>query len=573
MKKVLLFALAILLVGALFISCGKKAADEVQTPAPTTQAATPTATAPAATPAAPAVPPAAPAVTPAAPAAPAAPAVEEKVVFKMVNGAEPESLDPHQIQGVPEHRLYTAIFEGLVVYNPEDASTIPGLAESWTVDESGTVYTFKLRDASWSDGVKITAQTFVDSWLRILNPATAAPYAWFPAMFLKGAAEYNAGEAGSESVAIKALDDHTFQMELVGPLPYAIGALAHYSFAVVPMHAIEKYGDKWINPENFVGNGPFVLKEWVPQSLIRVAKNDKYWDADAVKLDEVIFYATDDNNTAYNMFLNGEVDWINTVPLDQLEAASLRKDFHRAPMLTTYYYVFQTEKAPFDDVRVRQAFALAFDRQALVDQVTKGGEIPAWGIVPDMAGYEALARDPMLDVAEAKKLLAAAGYPNGVGFPKTSVVYNTSETHRDIAQFLQDEWKKNLNVTVELENQEWATYLSSRNEGTFQVARAGWSGDYQDPNTFLDMFVTGTAMNGGKYANPQYDLLIEQAAYLSGQDRMDVMKEAEYLLVTQDQAIVNMYYYTTKNMIDTGKWGGWYTNTMDIHPVKNIYLK
>ena len=577
MKKVLSIALIILLVGALFVSCGKKEeAAKVETPAATAPAPAATPAAPAATPAAPAAPaPAAvtPAPAPAAPA-PAAPAkaAEDRVVFRLVNGAEPESLDPHMIQGVPEHRIYEAIFEGLVAYHPETAAAVPGLAESWTISEDGTQFTFTLRDAVWSDGVPITAQTVVDSWMRELDPATGTPYAWFPSMFLKGAAEFNSGEAGPEAVGIRALDEKTFQMDLLGPLPYALDALAHYSFAVVPMHAIEKYGDQWTLPENFVGNGPYVLNEYVPQSYISVVPNETYWDADAVKLDEVVFYAIDDNNTAYNMYLNGEVDWMTTVPLDQIEAASLRRDYHRAPQLSTYYYVFQVEKAPFDDVRVRKALSMAFDRQALVDQVARAGQIPAWGIVPEMAGYPALG-EPVFDVAAARKLLAEAGYPNGVGFPKTAILYNTSEGHKAIAEFLQQEWKNNLNITLELENQEWATYLASRNTGDFQIARAGWVGDYQDPNTFLDMFLTGTAMNGGKYSNEIYDLLIREAAVLDGDERMEVLLQAEDILINEDQAIMPMYYYTTNNMIDTSKWGGWYPNTMDFHPTKDVYLK
>jgi len=564
MKKVLAIALTILLVGTLFISCGKKEAAKVDTPVTPAPVVTPAVPAPV-TPPTPA-----PVVTP----PPAAPVVEvkEPIVFRIVNGAEPESLDPHQIQGVPEHRIYEAILEGLIIYDPKTADGIPGLAKSWTSNEEGTQYTFTLRDAVWSDGVKITAQTVVDSWLRGLDPATASPYAWFPAMFLEGADDYNSGAAGPEAVGIRALDEMTFQMDLIGPLPYAIGALAHYSFSVVPLHAIAKYGDKWTMPENFVGNGPYTLKEWVPQSHIKVVPNEKYWDRAAVKLDEVVFYALDDNNTGYNMYLNGEVDWMTTVPLDMIDAAAIRRDYHRAPQLATYYYVFQTEKSPFDDARVRKALSLSFDRQALVDQVVRGGQIPALGIVPEMAGYTGLG-EPVVDVTAARRLLAEAGYPNGVGFPKTTILYNTSESHKAIAEFLQQEWKKNLNITLELENQEWATYLSSRNAGAFQVARAGWVGDYQDPNTFLDMFITGAGMNGGKYSNPVYDLQVTQAAYLSGTDRLEVLMEAEYIMIVQDQAIMPIYYYTTNNMIDTSKWGGWYINTMDYHPTKDIYLK
>lgn len=582
MKKFLTIVLCVLLVSSLFISCGKK--EEPKTAATTTPAAT---AAPAATPAkaaAPAAPAAAPAPAatpaPAAPVAPAAPApsAKDEVVFRISNSAEPESLDPALIQGVPEHRIFEALFEGLVANDPETANAVPGVAESWTSNEEGTQYTFKLRkDAKWSDGVAITADDVVYSWLRLLAPETAGPYAWFPCMFIQGASEYNAGEAGPEAVQIRALDDHTFQMDLIGPLPYAVDALTHYSFAIVPKHTIEKYGKAWTNPENFVGNGPFVLSEKVPQSYLAAVKNQNYWDKDNVKLDKVIFYASDSDSTNYNMYLNGEIDWLTNVPNDQIKAATMRDDFQSSPQLSTYYYVFQNEIAPVNDVRVRKALALAIDRQALVDGVTKAGQIPAWGIVPPMAGYDALAfpyEDQADAVAAAQKLLAEAGYPNGAGFPTLTILYNTSEGHKQIAEFVQQEWKTNLGITVQLENQEWQTYLANRNQGNFTIARAGWVGDYQDPNTFLDMFITGAGMNGGKYANETYDLLINEAARMpAGEDRMGVLKTAEDIMINEDQSIMPFYYYVTINMIDTNKWGGWSGNTMDYHPVKDIYLK
>lgn len=569
MKKFLTIVLCVLLVSSLFISCGKKEepakTTATTTPATQTEAAAPEKEAPAA----PAV-----AATAAAPAQPA----DEGIVFRISNAAEPESLDPALIQGVPEHRIFEALFEGLVATDPETANAIPGVAESWTASEDKTQYTFKLRaDAKWSDGVPITADDVVYSWLRELDPATAGPYAWFPCMFLKGANEYNSGEAGPEAVQIRALDDHTFQMDLLGPIPYAIDALTHYTFAIVPKHAIEKYGAEWTNPENFVGNGPFVLTEKVPQSYLEVTKNENYWDKDNVKLDKVIFYASDSDTTNYNMYINGEVDWLTNVPNDQIKAASMRDDYQSSPQLSTYYYVFQNEVAPVDDVRVRKALALAVDRQALVDGVTKAGQIPAWGIVPPMAGYDALEfpYDNQADaIAEAQKLLSEAGYPNGEGFPVLSILYNTSEGHKAIAEFIQQEWQDNLGITVQLENQEWQTYLANRNEGNFSIARAGWVGDYQDPNTFLDMFITGAGMNGGRYSNDTYDLLINEAARMpAGEDRMGTLKTAEDIFINQDQSIMPLYYYVSLNMIDTNKWGGWYPNTMDYHPVKDIYLK
>ena len=513
------------------------------------------------------------------PAAPAKAAAPDKVVFKVSNNAEPESLDPAKIQGVPEHRLFESLFEGLVAYDPQTADGIPGVAESWEISEDGKTYTFKLREnAVWSDGEPITANDVVYSWLRELAPETASPYAWFPAMFIEGAAEYNAGEADASAVKIAAIDDYTFQMTLVGPLPYVIGALGHYSFAIVPQHTIEKYGDQWVLPENFVGNGPFVLTEWTPQDKIVMVKSDTYWDKDNVQIDEVVFYASDDNNTNYNMYLSGEVDWLTGIPSDKLDAAMMRDDYQVAPQLSTYYYTVQNTKAPFDNPNVRKALSLAVDRQTLVDEITKAGQIPSWGIVPEMAGYDALAfpfdgdQDAM--IAEAQRLLAEAGYPNGVGFPSFSLLYNTDDSHKLIAEYVQQQWKENLGIDCVLENQEWATYLSNRNAGNFDVARAGWVGDYQDPNTFLDMFVTGGGMNCVKYSNPKYDELVAKAATMpAGEERMAVLKEAENLFINEEQGIIPFYVYVSTNMIDTDKWGGWYPNTMDYHPIKNIYLK
>lgn len=502
----------------------------------------------------------------------AAPAADAGADFILINGAEPESLDPHLIQGVPENRIYQSLFDGLVIYDPETADPVPGMAESWEVSEDGTVYTFKLREAYWTDGVRVTAQQFVDSWLRILNPDTAGPYAWFPSMFIKGAAEYNAGEAGPEAVAVRALDDSTFQFETMGPMPYTLGALAHYSFGVVPTHAIAEHGDEWTLPENIVTNGPFTLKEWLPQERLVVQKNPDYWNADSVKLNTVTYLPIDDNNTGYNMFLNGEVDWMTTVPLDQIPSAKLRNDYHVSPQLSTYYYVFQTEKPFINEPLVRKALSMAIDRQQLVDVVTQAGQIPAYGIVPDMTGYEAL--EGSYDVAGAKALLAEAGYPNGEGLPEFTVLYNTSDAHKKIAEFIQQQWKTNLGVNATLTNQEWQTYLKSRNQGDFEIARAGWVGDYQDPNTFLDMFVTGGGMNGGKYSNPEYDRLINQAATMpGGPERMEVLRRAEQIFVQEDMGILPLYYYVSQNMVDTSKWGGWHTNVLDIHPVRAIYQK
>ncbi|MCF7928559.1 MAG: peptide ABC transporter substrate-binding protein [Spirochaetales bacterium] len=506
---------------------------------------------------------------------PAAIAEEENlpVEFILYNGAEPETIDPALISGVPEHRIYLSLFEGLMSYDPETADPIPGVAESWKISSDGLTYTFKLReDAVWSDGTPVTAQQFVDSWLRFLNPETAAEYAYMMNMVIEGAAEYNSGEAGPEAVQIRALDERTFQFDLTGPAPYVLGMLAHYAFSVVPTHVIDEYGDDWTEPENFVGNGPFVLKEWSPQEKLTVVPNETYWNRKAVQLDQVTYLPIEDNNTAYNMYKNGELDWSTEVPNDAIDEAKLRDDHQSNAVMIVYYYVFNTERPPLDDARVRRALSLAVDREEIVEKIRRKGDVAAYGIVPPMKGYQP--PETFSDNAEkARQLLAQAGYPDGEGFPVFEVLYNTSETHKKIAEYVQQRWKETLNIDVELVNQEWSTYLNNRQEGKFDIARAGWAGDYKDPNSFLDLFISTSALNGGNYTSAEYDELIEKASTMpGGEKRYQVLAQAKKLLM-EDMPIAPFYFYSQSNMIDLDKWGGWYTNVLDIHPTKDIYMK
>lgn len=499
----------------------------------------------------------------------------EPVVFTYNNSAEPSSLDPAAIEGTPEHSIYMCLFEGLVTYDPKTLNPVPGVAESWEVSEDALTWTFKLRqNATWSDGVPITAQTFVDSWLRFMAPETAAVYAYLPAMVIKGASEYNAGEADRGTVAIRALDDRTFQFDLNGPAPYVLGMLTHYSFAAVPLHAIEKYGDEWIRPENFVGNGPFTLEEWIPQDKIVVTKSETYWDAEAVQLDKIIIYPIEDENTALNMYLQGEIDWIPLVPDARLDEMKLRDDYHNNATFITYYYQFNTTRKPFDDPRVRKAMALSIDRQELVDRVTRAGQIPAYGLTPPLADYPAVVAFKE-DLQAAKELLAEAGFPDGQGFPHFTLIYNTSEGHRKIAEYVQQKWAENLGITCDIENQEWATFLDNRQSQNFEVARAGWQGDYLDPNTFLtDLLHSQSGNNDGKYTNPQYDALLDKASLMpAGPERFAVLREAEEIAIGEDMGVMPFYFYSKVNWIDTNVWGGWYPTVMDVHPLKDIYKK
>lgn len=490
--------------------------------------------------------------------------------FIISNGAEPQSLDPSKIEGVPEHRIYMALFEGLIAYSPKDASAVPGVAESWKVSEDGTVYTFKLRKATWSDGVPITAKTFVDSWLRTLDPETGSQYAYMISMVVKGADSYNTGNGPASDVAIRAVDDYTFEVTLTGPAPYALDMMAHYAFSPLPMHAIEKFGADWIKPGNFVGNGPFILESWAPQEKITVVPNTKYWDKADVKLSRVTFLPIEDNNTAYQKFLAGEIDWNCNPPLTVMDELKLRNDFQVSPQVATYYYIFNVTRAPLTDVRVRKALSMAIDKNELVTKVTKAGQLPADSIAPTMAGYTP-AKGAAFDLAGAKKLLAEAGYPDGKGFPKMTVIYNTHDAHKIIAEYIQQVWKQGLGIDIQIQNLEWKTFLDTRHNHNFDISRSGWVGDYQDPNTFHEMFISNGGNNDGDYQNPAYDALVRKAATMpGGEARMQVLHDAEEILVTQDQAVLPLYFYVNQDLIDLSKWNGWYSNALGIHTYKGL---
>ncbi len=498
----------------------------------------------------------------------------DKAEFIMNNATEPQSIDPALIQGVPEHRLFMGLFEGLTIPDPKTSAGVPGIAESWTQSPDGLTYTFKLRKSTWSDGTPLTANDFVYGWLRTLKPETAAEYAYMIGMIVKGADDYNTGKTTDPStVGVKAVDDYTLQVELIGPAAYFPDMVTHYAFAAQPKHVIEKFGDQWTKPENFVGNGPFTLKEWKPQEYIFMVKNPKYWDAKNVKLSSVKVLTVTDEKTSYNMFTKGEIDWDTQIPTDLIDEVKLRADYQVNPQIATYYYCFNNQRAPYNNILVRKALAAAVDKKALVEKVTKGGQIPTDAFTPPMAGFEAQS-GVGYDVAKAKAWLAEAGYPDGKGFPTITVKYNTNEGHKKIGEFIQEQWKTNLGINVELKNEEWTTFLDTRsNSHDFDVARHGWVGDYADPSNFLELFITGGGNNDGLYSNPKFDELVKKASTMpGGAERNKVLMEAEKIFA-DDQGMMPIYWYVDQDMIDLSKWDGWWGNPLGSHHWKFIAKK
>ncbi len=512
----------------------------------------------------------------------AATAFGQTAVFRIANGSEPESVDPHLVSGVPSHRIYLALFEGLMI-PAEDGSPTFGAAESYTTTKDGLTWTFKMRKgATWSDGVPVTADDVVYSWLRCLNPETAAAYPSIVTDIIKGARDYNEGKGPASGVAIKAVDKNTFQFTTVSPAPYVLAMLIHYGFAIVPKHTIEKYGKDWVKPENFVCNGAFTLKEWTPQDKLVVVKNPKYWDAKNVYLASVVYYASDDLATTYNMFKNGEVDWdANSPPPDKVDEAKKSPTYIRDPQIGSYYYEFNIQKKPFDDIRVRRAFSLALDRQELVEKVTKSGEFPSTGLCPPMSGKIAYTppKGTPESMEEAKKLMAQAGYPDGKGFPTVTLLYNTSARHKAIAEYAQQRWEQILGAKVELVNQEFATYLDTRKDGKmggFDIARAAWVADYADPFNFLFMFLSNNMdFNDPRWVSTKYDDLVRKANSMTASaERMKLFQQAEELLTgPTGQVIAPIYWYTSQNSIDLKKWAGWSPNPLDQHALKFVRKK
>jgi len=487
------------------------------------------------------------------------------------NGAEPETLDPVIMTGVPEGRLAEMLFEGLVTLDPKTLAPRPGVAERWEVSPDGRRYTFHLRaDACWSHGRPVTARDFRDAWLRVLAPATGAEYA-YQLYYVVGAEDYNRKTtADAVGVGLRAPDERTFEVTLRAPCAYFLELCAFHTLLPVPMEIVAEHQERWTRPETIAGNGPFVLQAWKPRAEIVLAKNPRYWDRAFVKLERVTALPLDNLDTAYKMFLEGGLHWMTGVPLPKLEEIKRHPDYYVSPYLGTYYYLFNVTQPPFNDVRVRQAFCMALDRAVITEHVTRGGQRPATAFCPAMGAYEPPA-GLAYDRDRARRLLTEAGY-DAQSFPKIELLFNTSESHHQVAEAIAKQWETNLGLTVPLRNTEWKVYLALTKDRNFQVARAGWIGDYADPNTFLDLWVTGGGNNRTGWSNPEYDALIRAAqGELDPAKRLAHFRKAETILVEQ-VPIMPIYTYVNQGMLRESVLG-WYENIRDWHPLKYIWLE
>jgi oligopeptide transport system substrate-binding protein len=504
-------------------------------------------------------------------------------IWRVGNGAEPQDLDPHGTVGVSEHNIEMALFESLVSEDPKNLDPLPGVALSWDISADGLVYTFHLRpDAKWSNGESLTADDCVQTYRRILSPTLASEYAYLVYDYVAGAKEYYDGKLKDFSeVGFKALDPHTLRVTLKNPTPYLLKLIAHHpAWTPLPVKTIARFGpidqkhSPWTRPGNLVGNGPFVLKEWTPNRKIVVVRNPFYWDAATVKLDAIEFYPIDDVSTEERMFRTGQLDLTYEMPSAKID--TYRKEYPESlridPYLGIYFYRCNVLRPPLNDKRVRQALALAFDRESIVKNVARGDQQPAYAVsYPGNSGYTPAARLTG-GVAEARRLLAEAGYPGGKGLPPLELLYNTNENHRLIGEAIQAMWRTNLGVEVRLVNQEWRVYLDMQHTKDYMLARAGWIADYLDPNFFLQTWVTDSGNNDTNWSNPEYDRLYAAAlAAKSDAERYAIYQKMDAILV-DEVPIIPIYYYTRVHAVSP-KVKGYYPTLLDTHPYKYIWLE
>lgn len=600
----------------------------------------------------------------------------EENILRIGNGAEPRSSDPHKTAGIPENTIMMNIYEGLTTYNPRTLAPVPAMATRWESQERAKVWIFQLRKGiTFSDGKPITADDFVYSWRRIIDPETASPYASLmyyvkngPAIAegktrlkdastgkfvadpqsgqdlvtseaelkrarrivqlqaigevvpvaksdLEHAGQYQLKDSNGQIVSfaegdaepdtylskdqlegapalvrladgkqlvpytladlgVQAVDDYTLRVEMEKPTAFFPKMTPHYAFTVVPRHVIEKYGDaNWTKPRNFVGNGPFKIIEHIPYSQIVLGRNPRYWDRESVKLDKVYLIPIIEESQNANLYRAGEIDTMlsNYLPAPLIRELRQKKDYQGGPQFTTYYYDLNVRRKPFTDIRVRQALNLSVNKEDIAYKYVGRGEIPAYTFVPPgVPGYVPLP-GPRYDPVKARKLLAAAGFPDGKGFPTITIYYNTLENHRNVAQAVQRMWKEQLNIKVQLQNEEWQTFQARRERRDYDVARDAWIGDYIDPSTFLDLLTEDTLNNHPGWVDPKYIRRMAEAnAEPDERKRSRLLQEAEAYMI--EQAPIVPIFYQALTYLKKPWVQGWYPNLLDQHPLKYVSI-
>jgi oligopeptide transport system substrate-binding protein len=501
-------------------------------------------------------------------------------VLLIGNGGEPRDLDPQTNSSTLDGKILLSIYEPLVRNHPETLEPIPASAESWTISDDGLIYTFIIREgAQWSNGDPLTAHDFVYAFRRLFNPDLGAELA-FQLYPILGSEAFNKGEATAESLGVRALDDRRLEIELQAPTPHFFDLISGY--LAVPVHppTVERFGGptrrgaQWGRPENFVGNGPFVLTAWRPNQVIVAKKNPLFWDAERNRLNEVRFFPIDSRDTEERAFRAGQLHVTATVPLALIDRYRRNQPevIRLDPYFGVYFLQINNTQPPLDDPRVRRALAMAIDRNSLVTNVTRGGEQPAYHF--SFPGAGGLEQEPWFsyDPEGARRLLAEAGFPNGQGFPRIDYSFNTSEAHRSLAEAIQQMWRVELGIEARLSNQEWQSYLASLRAGSFQVGRLGWIGGWNDADTFLQVLESSSPSNYSRFSDAEFDRLLAEAGRTGDRsERLQRFARMEQILAER-VPVIPLYFYTLPHLVHPAV-RNWPSNILDYRLHHWVYLE
>ncbi|HFD13076.1 MAG TPA: peptide ABC transporter substrate-binding protein [Crenotrichaceae bacterium] len=500
-------------------------------------------------------------------------------VLRRGNGAEPQTLDPHRAEGVPAANILRDLYEGLVSETP-DGQLIPGVAESWEISANASRYIFHLRNtARWSNGDEITADDFVYSFRRSINPATGSSYSQVLSCIVN-VKQIIAGHMGIEKLGVKALDKHTLEITLNAPTPYFLSLLTHSTTYPVHRKTVEAWHGHFSRPDRLVSNGAYTLANWVVQSQITLDKNPHYWDASNTRVDRVVYYAIDDASQELQRYWAGELDWTESIPVGQVDwvRSKFGDQLRIAPYLGTYYYGLNVTRAPFkDQPELRHALWLAIDRDTIVSKITAAGELPAYSWVPPGVLHYQVQSTPDQNwsvqqrLSEARRLYRQAGY--SAEHPlKLQLLYNTSDNHKRIALAVSSMWKKALGVETELINEEWKVFLDHRKQlAQTQVVRGGWIADYNDAWSFAELLQSDNPMNNSGYSSPEYDALLSRASTeTDAEKRQQLLQHAERVMLS-DMPIIPIFFYVSKSLIKPAI-KGFESNIMDHHYSKHLSL-
>lgn len=505
----------------------------------------------------------------------------QEIVFALHN--EPDGIDPGITNNSFASPFLANLFEGLVTYDTKDGSLIGGNAESWTISEDGTVYTFTLKEGlKWSDGSPLTSADYLYAFRRVLTPDTTAQYMGMLADYVVGAQEYFDGTGSEEGLGIQAPDERTLVLTLMDPTPFYIDILTMWTFSPVQEATIKANGDRWTaTPEAYVCNGPFKISEINLGESVVLVKNPYYYDADSVKLEKITFRYIHDLSTALLAYESDEIDGARSFPSsDYARLKAESAGIISVPSYGTVFYDINCEKAPYDNILVRKALNLAIDRSSLIEDVAQIPAQPAYsmiapGYVVDgvefTQGRSTFGLSPVADVEGARAALADAGYPNGEGFPELILSYYTNDTVKKLVEALAEMLKTNLNINVAISTEEWSIYYPNVQAGNYDVCAMGWSADYLHPMTFLPLLKTGDINNLPRYSNPAYDALVDSAQKeTDAAAALLIMQEADNL-ASAEYPVLNLYYKANM-MLMKDRVQGYYLNPSDMLFLKTAFV-